>query len=79
MHAFTAISALPVMTRIAELAKLGEYESRGKGVGRFTGKFDAKRMHRTASVFPHESGCGPREKTRRLRQIERGMPRVSVG
>ncbi|NHR07659.1 hypothetical protein HA052_20945 [Chromobacterium haemolyticum] len=76
-QALTAIINLPLALRIAKLAELGSYQSQGKGKGRFTGKFSAKRMRNSNKAFEHACGCGPREVARRRRQIERGMLQVS--
>ncbi|MDE1715731.1 hypothetical protein PWG14_25015 [Chromobacterium amazonense] len=61
---------LPAAIRVLALAKLGHYESRGKGLGRFSGRFDAHQMTRKATSFKVPLGGGRRECARRARQLQ---------
>ncbi|MGC0155017.1 hypothetical protein ACPRNU_21370 [Chromobacterium vaccinii] len=67
-HALAAISRLSVAQQVLARADLGHYQSRGKGLDRFSGRFDAKRMNRAVTAFNVPPGGGRRECARRARQ-----------
>ena len=76
MAALASINNLPFHLRQAALGDLGPYRSRGKGRGKFSGRFDAHRMARHSGQrdMPNgqqwpQSGCGKRETARRRRQM----------
>ncbi|MBP4049007.1 hypothetical protein J9978_05775 [Chromobacterium violaceum] len=66
--ALVSIANMPIALRVLAHAELGQYESRGKGLGRFSGRFDAHRMNRKATDFNVPLGGGQRECARRVRQ-----------
>ena len=77
-EALAAIMAAPVTARAALAAAIQQYESRGHGRGKYSGRKVNRNKQtdwKTRGVTP---GAGSRECQRRRIQIARGMLQVSA-
>lgn len=77
MSALAAIAMMPTFVQADARAKLGTYESRGKGQGGHSGR-SVNRNKTTNWLKRAPHGGGPREVARRQRQIAAGIIRVST-